>query len=132
MAKRHYEKLFGTVWFDINRDTLFLDFSEGLPMEKSFAEDDLSIEDLKRVRFLASYAYPRVDDLQLIRLIARMTDLKRVFLSDRTPRRFPHIDYSDLVFTSMSRLLLLLWFTSRVTYSHVFSSRSPHPELQLR
>jgi hypothetical protein len=96
---QHYVKLFGSVWFHFNRDTLFLDFGMGFPLQNVYTENDLLMEDLKRVRFLASYACPCHSFPQLARLTPRMRDLERLYLCKPTCP-LPPTDYLDLVFTS--------------------------------
>jgi hypothetical protein len=110
---QHYEKLFGTVWFDYNRDTLFLDFGHGFPLRNAYTEDDLSMDDLERVRFLAFYSHIYSDSLQLARLMstmmARIINLERVFLCSFQSRyyfsRLSGGNYSDLVFTAQCPLI---------------------------
>jgi hypothetical protein len=101
----HYEKLFGNVWFDCNRDTLFLDFGLAFPLENAYTEYDLSVVDLRRVRFLAFYSSIHSASLYRARLLSKITkrknNLERLFLCsfrDRYHIREP--DYSDLIFTA--------------------------------
>jgi hypothetical protein len=103
---RHYEKLFGTVWFDFNRDTLFLDFGMGFPPENAFTEDNLSVADLSRIRLLASNGNFKNAARHLVRLTASMPNLMMLFVCSLiVPSRFPVLfsraDFSDLV--SISR-----------------------------
>jgi hypothetical protein len=102
--QQDYVKLFGTVWFDFDRDTLFLDFGESFPSENTFTGDDLSMADLKRVRFLAGWACPFARDPleELLRLVARMDNLERMDLCGCSSIQNPRhpTDYSDVVFTS--------------------------------
>jgi len=110
---RHYKKLFGAVWFDYNRDTLFLDFGHGFPLRNAYTEDDLSMDDLERVRFLAFYSHIYSDSPHLARLMSTMTariiNLERVFLCSFQSRyylsRLSGGDYSDLVFTAQCPLI---------------------------
>jgi hypothetical protein len=99
----HYEKLFGNVWFDCNRDTLFLDFGLGFPLQNAYSEDDLPMDDLERVRFVALYsgthsANPTRARL-LSKMMARKINLEKVFLCSVQSRNYIQgTNYSDLIF----------------------------------